>query len=64
MIIDQGFLLLLLTFRVPHARKVLGDETISFWAVDPSEYNYLIDNLKQFSEKLSSTVKESGNYTL
>lgn len=43
---------------------VLGDDTISFWAVDPSEYNDLIDNLKQFSEKLPTTVKESGNYTL
>ncbi|TFG21062.1 MAG: hypothetical protein EU529_13990 [Promethearchaeota archaeon] len=43
---------------------VLGDDTISFWAVVPSEYNDLINNLKQFSEKLPSTVKESGNYTL
>ena len=43
---------------------VLGDEEISFWAVDPSEYNNLIDNLKDFSEDLPSTVEESGNYTL
>ncbi|MFX0186776.1 MAG: hypothetical protein ACFE8A_03470 [Candidatus Hodarchaeota archaeon] len=43
---------------------VLGDDTISFWAVDPSEYDDLIENLKDFEDKLPDTVIQSGNYTL
>jgi len=42
---------------------VCGDDTVSFWAVDPDEVDDLIENLKDFSENLPKTVKESGNYT-
>jgi len=42
---------------------VCGDDTVSFWAVDPDEIDDLIDHLKDFSPNLPSTVKESGNYT-
>ena len=42
---------------------VAGDDTVSFWAVDPDEWDDLIDHLKDFSSHLPYTVTESGNYT-
>ncbi len=42
---------------------VLGDDTISFWAINPDEINDLVHNLRDFSPNLPDTVKESGNYT-
>ena len=42
---------------------VCGDDTVSFWAVDPDEVQDLIKNLQDFSKHLPRTVIESGNYT-
>jgi len=42
---------------------VCGDDTVSFWAVDPDEVEDLIKNLQDFSKHLPRTVIESGNYT-
>jgi len=42
---------------------VLGDDEISFWAVDPKEFNNLIKNLQDFSKYLPNTLIASGNYT-
>jgi len=42
---------------------VLGDETISFWAIPRDEFDNLISHLIDFSDRLPSTVIESGNYT-
>lgn len=42
---------------------VCGDDTVSFWAVDPDEINDLMENLEDFSRFLPETVIESGNYT-
>jgi len=41
---------------------VLGDDKISFWAVDDKEFNSLIKHLKDFSSELPISVRESGLY--
>jgi len=41
---------------------VCGKDTVSFYAVDPSEENNLIANLKQFAFQLPNTIKQSGKY--
>lgn len=41
---------------------VCGHDTISFYAVDPSEEQRLIFNLKAFSSNLPVEVKQSGKY--
>lgn len=41
---------------------VCGDDTVSFFALDPSLEGSLIANLKQFSPRLPKTVKQSGEY--
>ena len=41
---------------------VLGDDEISFWAVDDKELNSLISHLKDFSSELPNSVEESGLY--
>jgi hypothetical protein len=43
--------------------KILGDDTVYFYAVDPDEVENLIENLKDFSHLLAQDVIESGNYT-
>ena len=42
---------------------VCGDDTVSFWAVDPDEINDLMEHLEDFSRFLPNNVIESGNYT-
>ena len=41
---------------------VCGGETVTFYAVDPTEENKLIENLRNFSSKLPRDVKQSGKY--
>ena len=41
---------------------VCGDDTVSFYAVDPSEEDDLIANLRQFASDLPSAVMQSGVY--
>ncbi len=41
---------------------VCGDDTVSFYAVDPSETDNLINNLKAFSHCLPQNVIQSGKY--
>jgi len=41
---------------------VCGSETVSIYAVDPSETNRLIDNLSDFQNQLPKTVEQSGSY--
>jgi hypothetical protein len=42
---------------------VCGGETVSFYAVDPSEADNLIKNLRAFSSSLPKNVVQSGEYT-
>jgi len=42
---------------------VCGSETVSIYAVDPSETNRLMDNLKDFQNQLPKIVEQSGSYT-
>ncbi len=43
--------------------KILGDDTVYFYAVDPDEAENLIENLIDFSDLLPKDIEESGNYT-
>ena len=43
---------------------VCGDDTISFYAVDPSETDLLIENLKTFSSFLPKDIVQTGEYTI
>lgn len=42
---------------------VCGGDTVSFYAVDPSETNTLIENLRAFSSYLPKDVVQTGKYT-
>jgi hypothetical protein len=42
---------------------ICGDDTVSFYAVDPSEADNLINNLRVFSSLLPKDVVQSGVYT-
>jgi hypothetical protein len=41
---------------------VLGGDTVSIYAVDPSEVSYLIQCLREFSARLPRDVVQSGSY--
>jgi len=42
---------------------VLGDDVVSFFAVDPSQTDRLIDHLKQFAPALPLDIVQAGVYT-
>ena len=44
-------------------RVVAAEDTVSFWAVDPSQKESLIRNLQAFAGQLPATVLQSGEYT-
>lgn len=44
-------------------RVVTGGETVSFYAVDPTEEGPLIQKLRQFAPRLPAAVRQSGPYT-
>lgn len=41
---------------------VCGDDTVSFYAIDPSEEKNLINCLRQFAPQLPRSVKQGGRY--